>query len=152
MNEQAYPRQLASDLAAGTGVGAASAWALTALLQVPMVVALCAAAVVFLRVFCGLRRQHAGPRFALAPFELAGLEFEADGPLELDSIAASLASGAAPEPAAATLPTVIQMQESIRLRLNARKEAPTGEAEQTSTGSAADELRAALRNLRRSIV
>ena len=152
MNGPANPRQVASDLAAGTGVGAASAWALTMLFQVPMVVALCAAGIVFLRVFCSLRRQqHSGPRFALAPFELVGLEFEADRPLELDSIAASLASGAAPEPAAATLPTVKQMQESIRLRLSARDEAPAGDPEQTSSGDTAAELRTALRNLRQSI-
>jgi hypothetical protein len=151
MHEQSKARRFASDLAAGAGVGAALAWALATLFQVPMVVAFCAAGVVFLRVFCSLRRKHAGPRFALPPFQLAGLEFEADGPLELDSIAASIASGAAPGPAPAALPTVKQMQESIRLRLSARDQGPGEDSEHGRPADAADELRAALRNLRRSI-
>lgn len=152
MDEHSKARQFAADLAAGAGVAAALGWAFATLFQAPMAVAFCAGGVAFLRVFCSLRRQHAGSKFALASFQLAGLDFEAeDGLLDLDSVAASVASGTAPKPAPAALPTVKQMQESIRVRLSARDEGSAGDAEQSCPGDAADELRSALRNLRRSI-
>lgn len=162
MHGYSKARQFASDLAAGAGIGAAAAWALATLFQVPIVVAYCAAGVVFLRVFCSLRQQHSGPGFALASFQPAALEFEADsadldgGLLELGPVAASIASGPAPEPRAASLPTVKQMQESIQRRLRAqdegggRDDVPHDE-EHGGRADAADELRAALRNLRRAI-
>jgi hypothetical protein len=161
MDEHSKSRQFASDLAAGVGVGAAVGWALATLLPVPMVVALCAAGIAFLRVFCSLRRQHAGPRFALAPFQLAGLEFEADGLdsdgglLELGEIAASIASETAPEQVREALPTVKQLQASIRRRIGA-DDFGTGDdcpqdTEHAAPADAAAELRSALRNLRRAI-
>ena len=154
MDGHSKARQFASDLAAGVGVAAAVAWALATLLPVPLVVALCGAGIAFLRVFCSLRRQHAGPRFALAPFQLAGLEFEADGgPLELGAVAASIASEAAPEPLSAALPTVKQLQAAIRRQLGAEEagDDPRPDAEPGEPAGAAAELRTALRNLRRAI-
>jgi hypothetical protein len=160
MDGHSKARQVASDLAAGAGVAGAVAWALATLLPVPMVVAACAAGIAFLRVFCSLRRQHAGPQFALAPFQLAGLDFESDsretdgGLLELGALAASVASETASEPVPATLPTVKQLQASIRRRLgaeNAGRDDCPQDAEQGAPADAAAELRLALRNLRRAI-
>lgn len=161
MDEHSKARQFASDLAAGVGVGAAVGWALATLLPVPLVVALCAAGIAFLRVFCSLRRQHVGPRFALAPFQLAGLEFEADsldsdgGLLDLGAVAASIASEAAPEPVPEALPTVKQLQASIRRRLGADDSGAGDDCQQDTEhgapANAAAELRSALRNLRRAV-
>lgn len=162
MNGHRRTRQLIADLTAGAGVGSAIAWALATVFELPLLAALCGAGIAFLRVFCSLRRKQAGPQFAIARFEPAALEFDTQGLagdaglFELDSLAASVAAEAVPVPLPVGLPTVKQMQASIRQRLHARDAVSGGQlcAQDSERGGPADAaaaLRTALRDLRRSI-
>lgn len=162
MYQPGHVRQLIADLAAGAGVSAAVALAIASVFKAPVVIVLCAAGIVFLRVYCSLRRLHSVPRFALASFQPAALEFEPDGfagdrdLFELDAVAASMTSHAPPAPKPGSWPTVRELQASISERLGAQEPRsdvndPPPSTERDEPADGADQLRAAMRDLRRSI-
>lgn len=126
----------AYDLAAATLMGAAVGFSVWGVFSPPLLVAACAGAIAFVRVFSGLSRMRSRPE-PLPFFTPAPLEFEEDA-LLLDC--AVKRDGGPVVRLVRPLPTPGELHETIERHLDKRQPA-----------DATEELREALTQLRRSV-